>query len=265
MLFFDAHNHLHDNRLLPYQTQILSLCKTSQIAFLAVNGTSPSDWSAVQQLCQAHPECLPSYGVHPWFVDSLPLDWQDRLLQLLATSPHAAIGEIGLDRWKTSANLPLQKEVFLWQLRLATQLNLPVTIHCLRAWDDLLPILRKEKLPPRGFLLHAYGGPSSLIAELQKLGAYFSFNANFLDRPRKLSPFSSIPLDRLFLETDAPDMRPPASHRHPFAICDELNHPLNLPLAYSAFATFRSIPLPQLTEKITANFFRFFTPPPLNR
>ena len=59
----------------------------------------------------------------------------------------AAVGEIGLDRWIKDYDMEQQEEVFIWQLRLAAERNLPVSIHCLQAWGRLLEILRAEPRP----------------------------------------------------------------------------------------------------------------------
>ena len=129
----------------------------------------------------------------------------------MESHPNAGVGEIGLDRWIEGHDPKVQSEVFLPQLALAAELNRPATIHCLRAWGALDELLRTHPLPKRGFLLHAYGGPQEMVAGFAKLGGYFSFNAYFLHerKARQREVFRHIPADRLLVETDAPDMRPP--------------------------------------------------------
>ena len=60
-------------------------------------------------------------------------------------------GKFGLDRWVKDYGLEQQQEVFVWQLRLAAEQNLPVSIHCLQAWGPLLDTLRAEPRPRCGF------------------------------------------------------------------------------------------------------------------
>ncbi len=262
MRFFDSHNHLQDKRLYSLFDAVFSLAEGAGIAGMTVNGTRPEDWSAVREVCSRCGSCHPAYGVHPWFVDALPPDWREILFSFLDSSPRSSIGEIGLDRWKTSENFSLQKEVFLWQLAQAAKRNLPVSIHCLRAWGEMMEVLRTEKLPERGFLLHAYGGPVDFVSELESLGAYFSFNGNFLGRPRKMPPFLLVSPDRLLVETDAPDMRPPPVFRSLSQVLDcqgqELNHPANLPFVYAELAKQRRVSLSEMAEGIEENFNRFF-------
>ena len=150
-----------------------------------------------------------------------------------------------------------------WKLALATERNLPVTIHCLRAWGPLWDILRTHPLPARGFLLHAYGGPAEMVHGFVKRGAYFSFNAYFLHdrKAAQRSVFQHLPADRLLIETDAPDLRPPdAQNLHPLLAPDgtPINHPANLALAYSALAKLRDSRAAELTGQIALNFARLF-------
>ncbi len=87
-------------------------------------------------------------------------NWQQALVRHLEAVP-SAVGEVGLDRWVKDYDLEQQREAFAWQLRLAAERNLPVSIHCLQAWGLLLDILRAEPRPRCGYLLHSYGGRRS--------------------------------------------------------------------------------------------------------
>jgi TatD DNase family protein len=176
----------------------------------------------------------------------------------------ACVGEIGLDRWLREDNIEDQQEVFLAQLRLATEADLPVTIHCLKAWGRLYDILRTERLPARGFLLHSFGGPREMVKPLARLGAYFSFPGYFAHarKERQRAAFLEVPPDRLLLETDAPDQVPPAN-LDPFGLKDPstlkpINHPANLLGVYEYLAGFMGWSMGDLEAQIEANFKRLF-------
>jgi len=85
--------------------------------------------------------------------------------------------EIGLDRWIKDHDLPDQEDVFVWQLRLAAERDLPASLHCLQAWGRLLELLQTSPRPQRGSCWHSYGGPREMVAPLAKLGAHFSIPA----------------------------------------------------------------------------------------
>jgi TatD DNase family protein len=152
----------------------------------------------------------------------------------------------------------------VWQLRLAAERNLPVSIHCLRAWGPLLEILRREPRPQRGLVLHSYGGSAELVAPLAKLGAYFSLPGYFAHerKHRQREAFLAVPPDRLLIETDAPDQLLPAErNRHPLADASTgkvLNHPANLTAVYEFAAGLFHEPVNQLATRVEENFFRVF-------
>ena len=259
----DAHNHLHDARLVPHRAEIFDALKRLGVTRAVVNGTREDDWPADAALAREHSFVIPSFGLHPWHVAARSPDWLARLRENLDANPDAAIGEVGLDRWIAGHDPDAQRAVFTAQLALAAERNLPATIHCLRAWGPLWDLIRTEPVPARGFLLHAYGGPGEMVRGFGTRGAYFSFNAYFLHdrKSAQRAVFQQIPIDRLLVETDAPDMRPPEDRKaHPLqdATGGPLNHPANLALAYTALAELRGLSVEDLTAQVAENFARLF-------
>src|SRR4051812_3649159 len=227
---FDAHNHLRDERLAPHLKEILPLLPQTGVVRMVVNGSCEEDWPQVLALARKHPAVIPSFGFHPWYVKERSENWQESLLRHLDSIP-SAIGEIGLDKWIKDHDLPEQEEVFTWQLRLSAERNLPASIHCLQAWGRLLELLSAGSRPRCGFVLHSFGGPQEMIPSLAKLGAYFSLPGYFAHerKERQRETFKHVPLDRLLIETDAPDQLLPES-RAEFSLSDAasgqpINHP----------------------------------------
>ena len=229
----DAHNHLQDIRFDGIRADVIETMQQIGITCCVVNGTRPSDWGMVVDLAENYPDLIiPSFGLHPWHLNEIQTtpDWLDQLQSLLDTTPNACIGECGLDRGIDDYDIEQQTEVFTSQLRLAATRNIPLSIHCVRAWGLLLETLESTPLPARGFLLHSYGGSAELIPRLVKLGAYFSFSGAILHqyKQKTRNTLTHVPADRLLIETDAPDMPPPEAFiTHPLS--NQLNHPANLP------------------------------------
>ena len=264
MKLVDAHNHLQDARLHDYRSEIIAECKRLSVAYAVVNGTRPSDWPLVTALAESHLWILPSYGVHPWYVEDLPSSWADDLESALQTKG-AVIGEVGIDHWKEGIDRDLQEEVFLKQMRLARKLELPVTIHGLRAWERLLELLRAHGVPARGFLLHSYSGPAHLIRPFAELGAYFSCAPAFLEssRSKKFGVFKEVPIERLLPETDAPDQCPPVEleqNRLQGVDGARLNHPTSIVAVYDGLSQLLAVPPRELGERLFDNFQRLFRP-----
>jgi TatD DNase family protein len=261
----DAHNHLQDERLTPYREEILNLYKELAVEAVVVNGTRPEDWPTVAALPQTGSTMvLRSFGLHPWYVQGVAEDWKKQLEQHLE-GRSAFLGEIGLDRWVQGVDWQKQLRVFQWQLSLAIERRLPLTLHCLQAWGAIYDILRTQQ-PTAPFLLHSYSGPAEMIPQFVQLGAYFSVSGYFA-HPRKAKQrevLRTIPLNRLLLETDAPDMLPPEEGRDftlPEASGRELNHPGNIAGVYRFAAELFSLELQPLAEQIRTNFRTFFRVP----
>ncbi|HEY2329130.1 MAG TPA: TatD family hydrolase [Verrucomicrobiae bacterium] len=262
MKFYDAHNHLQDDRFAGRQTELLAVCEKVGVTRMVVNGAREGDWPQVLALARENKIVLPSFGYHPWHLHERKPDWLKNLEKFLGEIP-SAVGEIGLDRWKPGLSYDGQEEVFLAQLRAAAERNLPVSIHCLQAWGRLLELLQNNPHPARGFVLHSFGGPVEMIPAFARLGAYFSFPGYFLHerKLRQRETFKQVPPDRLLIETDAPDqLLPEAKILHPLADAagKPLNHPANLVAVYSGLAEFLGEKVESLTARVEENFQRVF-------
>jgi TatD DNase family protein len=260
---YDAHNHLQDERLAPHLEAILTAVRQEGIVSMVVNGSCEEDWPAVLALARNRPHVIPSFGYHPWYVKERTPHWQEALIRLLDQVP-SAVGEVGLDRWIKDYDLEQQEEVFVWQLRLAVERNLPVSIHCLQAWGKLLELLRASPAPRCGFVLHSFGGPQEMVAPLAELGAYFSLPGYFAHerKSRQREAFKHVPADRLLLETDAPDQLLP-DERVRYRLTDAatgkpLNHPANLGAVYAFASELLGVPLELLAGQVEQNFRRVF-------
>lgn len=268
MNYYDAHLHLQDPRLASVLRELEDIYKELGVARVVVNGTSPEDWPAVQALAQRFAFVIPSFGLHPWFVNGAPHDWQDDLLRHLdkarARGRGVALGECGLDKWIRDHDLDKQKTAFQWQLDRAAERDLPLSIHCLQAWGTLREMLMQSR-PARGFLLHSYGGPAEMVDEFVELGATFSFSGYFgrPEKATKLEAFRKIPLERLLIETDAPDMLPPAEGIvYPLpddGERDAPNHPGNIAGVYELAAQCLEHDVEKMAEYCAANFRQLFS------
>ncbi|KAG6419079.1 hypothetical protein SASPL_121288 [Salvia splendens] len=209
---FDAHCHLQDSRVLNVAPKLIKEALDTGVLHFAVNGVSEEDWHLVKEMSDTHPSVVPNFGLHPWFITDRTPDWLKTLKDFLASTPSAAVGEIGLDKGSTGKKIDFtdQVEVFRQQLQLAKELNKPASIHCVRAFGDLLEILKSEGPFPAGLVLHSFLGSAEMVPELAKLGAYFSFSGFLMSMKESKAKkmLKSVPPERILLETDAPDARP---------------------------------------------------------
>jgi TatD DNase family protein len=262
-MYQDAHNHLQHAALRPYLAEILSTIRALPVNFMVVNGTAESDWEKVAKMAKELSFVIPSFGLHPWFLAERSENWEERLRTHL-TQKSCAIGEVGLDLWMQNSDLQLQKKILKTHMELATEFQRPITIHCLRAWSELLELLPTVPIPDCGFLLHSYSGPARMIEKFLPFGSYFSFSGYFLNRGKeeKAQTFREIPYDRLLVETDAPDMPLPAQ-RDQFPLPNAAgpgspNHPANIRAVVRGLAEILNTPEDEVLRTVRQNFYRLF-------
>lgn len=141
-----------------------------------------------------------TFGLHPWNIKSVDLnkilgDLEGHFSQ---KSDLLAIGECGLDRAREGlVDIEIQKEVFRYHLEVAMEKNLPIIIHCVRAFSDIFEILKKHR-PQNPLMFHAFHANGEVVRELMKYNSFFSLGDGLFKPSSKLH---LIPIDRLVLET----------------------------------------------------------------
>ena len=140
-----------------------------------------------------------SIGIHPWHLNGQEAESQLAVLRRsLQDDRVVALGEAGLDRL-CGCPPDVQISVFRHEVALAEEYRLPMIIHCVRAFNELLR-LKKELRPGQPWIIHGFRGKESGAVELVRHGCYVSFGAKF-----QAGAVCAVPLDRLFVETDEAD------------------------------------------------------------
>lgn len=142
---------------------------------------------------------LYSLGIHPLFPEKCP--GLERIREEAAGGRLAALGEAGFDR-NSGLSLEKQKEFFEDEIRISEDCHLPLIIHCVRAFPELLS-LRKAMKPSQPWIIHGYDNNGQILEELLKHGCYISAGKKLLSGQSNIRRLlKEIPDDRLFLETD---------------------------------------------------------------
>jgi TatD DNase family protein len=146
-------------------------------------------------------------GIHPWWLEDISHDEIEKLkqhiLNLLSARRLWGIGETGIDRLYPEL-LEQQKILFQWHFELAEIHQLPLIIHSVRSGSDFLEILKGKK-PSTPWIFHDFRGNVELVHALLRLHphCYFSFGLSLDNSPQVRELIPLIPLEQLFLETDA--------------------------------------------------------------
>jgi TatD DNase family protein len=245
---FDSHCHLDLEPIRSELPGIIKEANTAGVMGFVVPGVHPGGWAGIAALAADNPQIFPAYGIHPMHAESAT----DQSLSSLSdfSKNGRAIGEIGLDP-TCQAPLDLQKQAFREQLHVAVQLGLPVLIHCRRAFQTLLGILREEGAHQVGGIMHAYSGSVEMACEFIRLGFAISISGSvtWINALKPLQVARELPLEHLVLETDAPDMTP-ACHRGAF------NRPAWLPETARRVAEVREVSLEEVARITTGNASR---------
>ena len=204
-MLIDTHCHLNFPPLVEHIEDVLARAREAGVGRIVIPGYDAASWPAIAQLVERHEQLYAAFGLHPW-----RLDEAERLEELPRWLDHprcVAVGEIGLDFAEEGhEDRELQVASLLKQIDMAKERNLPILLHCRRAFDRL-PDLLVPYAPIRG-VLHAYSQSPQLAERLTALGLHLGFGGTITRKHAKRAKKSviSVPLERIVLETDAPSI-----------------------------------------------------------
>lgn len=251
----DTHCHLDVPRFDGDREEVLRRAWAAGLTGIVVPAIGPDSWEALLEWPRRDARIQVGLGIHPQLLPELnPADDDAHLAkldELLGRGGAIAVGECGLDG-PSEAGAPMERQlrIFDAHVKLARRHRLPLLVHCYRAHPHLLRYLKTEAIPEAGLLMHSYSGSADLTPKYVKAGCHFSFAGpvSFPEARRPLEALRAIPLERLMVETDAPDQAP-----HPHR--GERNEPAHLPLITDALERALGVPL---RETLLANTKRFF-------
>jgi len=247
----DTHSHINMIESISLE-EVFMNAKENGVDKIIIPSAYPKDIDIVMSLVETHVNLYGMLGVHPTEVK----DWDDCLIDKIKEySKHpkiVAIGEIGLDYyWDKSFN-DLQKEVFIKQIKLANELNLPISIHDREAHKDTFDIL-KEYNKGSDIVMHCFSGSVEFAKECLKAGWYLALGGvvTFKNAIKMKEVAKIVPLDKLLLETDAPYLAPV-----PFR--GKENQPAYIKYVAEEIASLRGVEVDEIAEATTQNAIKVF-------
>ena len=210
-MFIDTHCHLEDENFSDDRADVLERAKIAGVEKIINFGSTLESSIAVAEFAKNFSELYAGVGIHPEEIDNFDEKTCLKLAELAANKKVVAIGEIGLDyHWEKDLQRRLiQQKIFIAQLDLARQLNLPVCIHDREAHGDTLKILKSEGKNLRG-VLHCYSGSLETAKEVWKLGWLIGVDGplTFKNSAKLPEVVKAAPRDMILIETDAPYLAP---------------------------------------------------------
>lgn len=225
-------------------------------------GVDPEDWDRQEALSKRYGNAIvPAFGLHPWWVASHSDDELAKGLKALEKRlpAAAALGELGLDTHPKHCppdSIARQERAFESQLDLVKRVPKPLILHIVSAHGEALEILSRHHPFPSGGLVHSFGGSREVAKAYVDLGFHISLGGSVTRKgfQNLKKAIGSLPLDRLVLETDAPDQTPEL----PGVDAKGLNEPSHLLGIAEAVAQLRSADRDELLDQSTANLKRLF-------
>ena len=205
---FDTHAHYNDCAFDKDRTEMLMTLPSKGIDTIVNIGASMKDCEPIMKLTKEYGYIYGALGVHPDDAENVESDYIETLKKyILSNDKIKAVGEIGLDYHYEPYSKEAQKKIFVEQLELAKNLDMPVVVHSRDACEDTLNILKKYR--PKG-VMHCFGYSAEIAEEIVKLGMYIGFTGGrtFKNANAAVRAIKKVPLDRLLLETDCPYMAP---------------------------------------------------------
>lgn len=256
MDFFDSHSHLNDEKFDEDREKVISeIYKSGVTNFITAGYSLESSIKAVE-LAKKYKFTFATVGVSP---NDIPQNenelWKqfDSLRVLLENKEKiVAVGEIGLDYYWNKENKDMQKMVFVEQIKIANEYNLPIVIHTRDAYVDTIEILKENKVLKKG-VFHCCPQNMELIREALDLDFYISFAGpiTFKNSKNASEIVSMVPMDRILIETDSPYLAP-----EPFR--GTRNTPANVKLVAQKIADVKGLNLEEVSSITAQNAKNIF-------
>lgn len=256
MYLVDSHCHLDKLDLTPYGghlSKALDYAKQQGIGHILSVSVDLQDFASLLHIAKTYPNISVSVGLHP-NDPAIPHEpTAEELINLANDEKVVAIGETGLDYFRTEGDTEWQQDRFRQHIRAAQQTQKPLIVHTRMAKEDTLRILNEENASSIGGVMHCFTEDWETATAAMDLNFYISFSGivTFKNALELQEVAKKIPLERMLIETDAPYLAP-APHR------GKSNEPAYVRHVAEFIAALRGISVVELAEKTADNFFTCF-------
>ena len=254
-MFVDSHCHLNYKGLVEDQAAVLERARVAGVSTMLNISTRESEWDDVVGVAERHPDVWASVGIHPHEVDAHPQVDTAKLVERAQHPRIVAIGETGLDYYYDHSDRDRQRTSFRSHIAAARDTGLPLIVHTRDAEEDTAAILTEEmeKGAYTG-VIHCFTASDAFAQIALDLGLYISISGivTFKNAKDLQATASTIPQDRLLIETDSPFLAPVPHRGRP---CE----PAFVADTARFLATLRAEPVEQLAQYTSDNFRNLFS------
>lgn len=210
-MLIDSHCHLDDIKFDVDREDVIKSFNENDIEFVVNASADFLTSQKALELAQKYSNVYCSLGQHPEGAENFNETFEGFIKENAQNPKVVAIGEIGLDYYYLVTPKEIQKEVFIKQIKLAHELNLPIMLHVRDAWGDAIEILRENKKQiTLGGVVHCFSGSTEIAKELINMGFYLGFDGpiTYKNAGKLLDVVKFVPLNKMLIETDCPYLAP---------------------------------------------------------
>lgn len=252
-MLIDTHAHLQDIKFSRDLDSVLLRARDAGIQRIVCIADDMATSRQAMMLAKRHASLFSTAGVHPHNERGFRDEALDEIRKLAKSKKLVAVGEIGLDYHYPDYRKGPQTEVFMKQAALASELELPMVIHCRDAYPDLIGIFREyAKLTSRG-VVHCFSGTYEEAVALLDLGFFLGFGGaiTYPNAGALRETLKRIGLDRVVTETDSPYL-PPQTRR------GRRNEPSYMKFSVAEIAKITGFTYQDVARITTANAVRLY-------
>jgi TatD DNase family protein len=252
-MIIDTHCHLHFSDFDADRPQVIARAQVAGIRAMICVGADGQTNEDAYALTKRYPFIYNTVGLHPHYCHTVSDGDLEGLIAGAPLKTPVAIGEIGLDYFKSQAPKERQQAVFTRMLDLALSSSLPAVVHSREALEDTTGILETYAKKGLKAVLHCYSYDAAALKKFLALGFTVSFTCNvtYKKSQRLKEAMKITPLDRLMVETDAPYLSP----QH---LRGKRNEPASLTCLIDFISKELGVAPAEIEKRTTRNAVEFF-------
>ena len=251
-MYIDSHCHLNFPDFADRLPDIYRHMQDNQVSHALCISVDLETFPEVLAIAESRDNLYASVGVHPDYEECTE-PTVEKLVELASNPKVVAIGETGMDYYRTPGPLAWQQERFRVHIRAARETGKPLIIHTRAASEDTLRIMAEEKASEPSGVMHCFTESMEVAKAAMDMGFYISFSGivTFKNAKDLKEVAKAVPLDRMLIETDAPYLAP-VPHR------GKLNGPGFVRHVAEEIARLKDVSVEEVGKVTSENFFRLF-------
>lgn len=253
MIFTDTHAHVFVEEFELDFEDCLNRSIQSNVKRVFVPNIDENTIESLKNICNKYSSnYFPMMGLHPSSVSQNLQKQLQVIYDELITQKYYAIGEVGIDLYWDKSTLEIQKKAFIEQAKWAISHNLPVSIHSREATEEIIKIVKTEKLEELRGIFHCFSGNESQAKTIINMGFYLGIGGTITYKKSTLPEvIFNIGIDKTVLETDSPYL-PPVPHR------GKRNETSYIPLIAQKLAEITGLTIEKVAQITTNNSKKIF-------